>query len=456
MRRFDFGSRVQNGDQENRETLPASNAPRVLFQFAFWIHWIMVLLIVVDVGNAQHLGYLTKTDWVIGLLAALWLLVVSAVYFAGIHRASWPRLPGVLLAFYTCAGMLLAFEFMVRMWGPPNTVYDPRIGRVTKTDAFEIHGITGTARFTTNDLGLRGPELPQSAGVYRVITVGGSTTACTCMDDGYTWPARWMTLWNAEHPIKPLWVANAGMDGLNTANHINFLKTVPALRAADALIFLIGVNDLNAALSFEGRPCDRELRNAAARIFADQYTFPVFHRMAVFDLARKVSGRLGIHETSHEVRSCVDARGSAVRRSRGPFLPIPDLRLALTEYHQRVVELARACSNLRKRCIFLTQPSIWTQALPYEEDARLWMGWLGPIEAIKGFAKSSDMAVAMKEYNDVLVDTCSAMGLECYDLAGAIAREGKYFSDDVHFTVAGAELVAEYLLAHVDFDRDRR
>jgi hypothetical protein len=51
-----------------------------------------------------------------------------------------------------------------------------------------VTGVTGRKRFTTNSLGLRGPELPQDQEPYRIIAVGGSTTECFVLDDSEEWP----------------------------------------------------------------------------------------------------------------------------------------------------------------------------------------------------------------------------------------------------------------------------
>ena len=59
------------------------------------------------------------------------------------------------------------------------------------------------------------------------------------------------------------------------------------------------------------------------------------------------------------------------------------------------------------------------------------------------------MADGMERYNNVLVDTCRRRGVECLDLAAALARSTDNFYDDVHFTEAGSaeagQLVAEHL-----------
>ena len=47
-------------------------------------------------------------------------------------------------------------------------------------------GVSGVAYFTTNSFGCRGPELAGQK--HRLLTFGGSTTACAVLDDGETWP----------------------------------------------------------------------------------------------------------------------------------------------------------------------------------------------------------------------------------------------------------------------------
>jgi len=70
---------------------------------------------------------------------------------------------------------------------------------------------------------------------------------------------------------------------------------------------------------------------------------------------------------------------------------------------------------------------------------------------------ASDLETAMNAYNRVLLETCQEEGLECFDLAGTVPKNGTVFYDDDHYTDAGARIVADrlldYLLANPPFSK---
>ena len=440
----------------DEQTLPYSRvAPRaverpLLFSIALWLHLSVLGFLCADALHAILLGVATRFDVLVAYVFGAWL--IAAVFYLFRRRAVQSH-ARYLLAFYAGLISIAILALAAPLVFGGNSVYQPGISRISKPEGLPIHGVQGASRFSTNQLGFRGSELPATKDAYRVITVGGSTTACSCLDDTETWPYLMMDSVNSASGRQSLWVANAGMDGMNTANHLNFLTTVPALRTADMLTFLVGANDLNAALAFEGRSSDLQIRRAAARIFPDNNTYPYYRRLGAFKALNRAVSRMFSRVTSHEVRSCEEFAFLADERSRGPFIQLPDLTASLREYADRILELANLCKATGQRCAFLTQPSIWRDGLSAQEEARLWLGWVGARENRIGYGRPADLAKAMLAYNNTLLSTCSRYGLECYDLASSVPRTEDYFSDDFHFTEKGARQVAQYLASHVRFAR---
>jgi hypothetical protein len=107
--------------------------------------------------------------------------------------------------------------------------------------------------------------------------------------------------------------------------------------------------------------------------------------------------------------------------------------------------LAAFCNEHRKRCVFLTQPSIYRQDLTPAEDRLLWLGFLGPAEHIDGFIQPADLARAIGEFNRTLLTVCRESRLECYDTAEALPHSAEAFYDDYHVNNRGAELFARFL-----------
>jgi hypothetical protein len=119
------------------------------------------------------------------------------------------------------------------------------------------------------------------------------------------------------------------------------------------------------------------------------------------------------------------------------------------------MKLVALCHSTGRRCVFLTQPSIWRPGLTPEELKLLWAGRVGSFTHPTGFIAPEDLGRAMDAYNQVLLDVCHSHGLECFDLAARIPKDTTAFYDDVHYNEEGARMVARnvegYLLTRPPF-----
>ena len=130
-------------------------------------------------------------------------------------------------------------------------------------------------------------------------------------------------------------------------------------------------------------------------------------------------------------------------------MPLPDLRLALEEYAQRVRTLEQECRQYQRRCVFLTQPTMWRTGLTAAEEGVLYGGGAGYRGAARGYVTAPELGRAMAAYNQTLLAVCRNEQLECYDLASAIPKDLSAFSDESHYNDNGARLVADYLAEHL-------
>ena len=315
---------------------------------------------------------------------------------------------------------------------------------------WHILGVSPKVTFTVNAMGLRGPMPPQVGKVYKIITIGGSTTACMSQNDDQEWPHLLMVALNQRQKGLPVWVGNAGVSGLTTVDHASCLRRLPVLRQADLLIFLIGVNDLAAALLFGGAPTQEVLEDRA-ELFAEHAPDGVSHvrgllrRSWLLALVRNSLQHLSQMIFTWRSKQDVQIGASLSGRAAGPVLPLPDLRLALEEYAHRLRTLGQQCRQYRRRCVFLTQPTMWRAGLSAAEESLLYGGAVGYHGVARGYVPAPELGRAMAAYNQVLLAFCRKDQLECYDLAAAIPKDTSAFSDESHYNDNGARLVADYL-----------
>jgi len=128
---------------------------------------------------------------------------------------------------------------------------------------------------------------------------------------------------------------------------------------------------------------------------------------------------------------------------------LPDLQAGISEYRKGILALSVECRKLDLRCLFLTEPTMWRDNLNQREQELVWMGAIGRTESPRGYASIGDLAQAMSQYNQTLLDTCSGQGLECYDLAAHVPKDTSAMFDDCHFNEGGARLVASLLSSYL-------
>jgi hypothetical protein len=403
-----------------------------------------ILPIIVPVVVATDVLLMQRSDWgkaekiALGTSFAWLLLVVVAIAASlrGKRRLFW----GPLLAFHSVLVCLVVAEGSLRVAAG---LRGPRL--------YEA----GNQLFSVNKFGLRGTELPDES-LFKIIAVGGSTTICGDLADEDVWTQRLMKELNRRGAR--VWVANAGVNGHTTAHHEAVLHLVPAIRHADMLIFLVGANDMLATLSANGGSTTEMLDSDAREFVRSMPWFrgpwtpegECFLRgLRLFDLAKRASDSLVSrkHKILKEITFYAKMRDA---RAGYPTVAAPDLSTGLREYRQRLTRLVKECQNLSVRCVFLTQPSLWHQGMTAEENRLLWTAWVGPFTNRRGYLSPTDAAGAMREFNAALSGVCTEMNLECYDAAGAIPRNPRFFEDDLHMTPEGSRRLASFLGEHLD------
>lgn len=439
---------------------------------AYWLHIVVPVFLLLDILFAWARSSIAFRGWnsdtLLILVAGLWLLAGTGAYLLARDRKGFLlHMAGPLTAVYTFYFCVFLLELFLRVaLPPPNPVpaLRPPGTRVThETISGQMPGISGRKTFTVNERGLRGPSFPEHANIYKVVAIGGSTTECAALDDTEEWPHLIMERMNQGQKKVSVWVANAGVSGQTTVDHLVLMQTLPVIRQLNLLIFLIGVNDLGATLAFQGAPTEGHLEREAADFrqyllagARPQYRFPLYKRLAVFGLAKKASLTLArkIHPGAQQ-QPWLDLTNVRRRRARAKRLPLPDLRVGTQEYQQHVWRLAKQCQSLHLRCLFLTQPSLWRGDLTPGERRLLWWGNIGRWEKPEGYASATDLARAMEAYNQALLAVCRQGHLECYDLASIIPKDTLAFYDDQHFNEEGARIVArqlvDYLLSRPPF-----
>ncbi len=393
-----------------------------------------------DILHAELSGHRVDTfDWILASTCLALLL------FAALGRIPAKASLAILstLACWLAAELFLGclmFDqqrtFAWYVW-PPN--YQCRV------IPHELPGIDRPGIFSTNSLGLRGPEL-SADDEYRILCVGGSTTECFYQDDHHTWPHHLSEHLNTGD--RHVWVGNAGRSGLNANDHVTLLTHLPEARLADCWVVLCGVNDMGQQLA---GIYDEAIRDTWRHTFAyrragfgGRWQKPLLKNFFTIHAIPQMAEQLLIawFPSGNAIQD-KDARWYAARRGDRANAPktdrVPDLNPMLDEYETRLRAIVGLAHQQRKRLVFLTQPALWIDEMPDEYEALCWSG-----KCPDGLYRSAAaLASALEAYNERMRAVCRSEDVEVVDLAELLEKSTATFYDECHFNDSGSARVAE-------------
>jgi lysophospholipase L1-like esterase len=312
----------------------------------------------------------------------------------------------------------------------PAPLFDPSLPFIPNQSAVrtfpDVPGIKATDnRYTTNALGLRGDAPPDDFdAAYTILAVGASTTQSVAQSDEDVWTALLQTNLRDDRP--DVWVGNAGLSGHTSAAHIVVLESVGRALRPDAVTLLVGINDVGLAI-------DPRFQRVA-----DNQRRPLYAQTRLFQLASATFGSVRGDDGTLYNWTPTPLDDDAVLR------PVPDdLREwlpTLDTYRANLERMAAITAEWDAETLFLTQPMLY-------ENTPYWSGYYAEMPWHISYTPDMTAATYAAMLDIINAETlafCNANpAVGCYDLAEAIPHDPAYFYDPVHYTDAGAALVAE-------------
>lgn len=372
-----------------------------------------------------------------------------AAYLA-MALAIWWRRPKVApkFALLVCAGVVavLLAEIMLHVavpaW-PPYHVPWPKMARVAEA-AGTMRGITGEIRFTTNSIGVRGPEVGDLAQYdHRILCVGGSTTECVYVTDEASWPWA-MQIELEKRTGRKVYVGNAGRSGQYAANHAYMLNNYHFAPRFEYVVVLAGINDMGNMLH------DR-YEESLARVPSNTLVHPSgFASKPLYYRSSQVGIRLAqlrwkffpprgsvAQDPGGRWADEVRAERRKVIKEHGMATDVPaDLPKWLDRYDDQLMGIIKATRDNKQKLLLMTQPTMWREDLPPDLSDLLWVST--PELAYSPGA----LATMMDAYNARMLEVARREGVPCIDLAKMIPKDDTALYDDCHFNTAGSLKVA--------------
>jgi lysophospholipase L1-like esterase len=275
-----------------------------------------------------------------------------------------------------------------------------------------------------NNIGFRGEDYDASKDALRAFALGGSTTECSFLTDGKTWPDRLRAKLQPSFPR--FWLNNAGFDGHSTFGNRILLNDHISEYRPHLLIFLVGINDMgvnNLNVSERQMLAFLSNRSEALNVAVSLYRSFKARKRGIWHNTE------GLRE-SWLVNWDIDAETIAAQ--------ISYVEEGKNEFHTRLTGLVRASRYLGAEVVLVTQPALYGPGT--DDRTGLDLGRIGV-----GGVDGNTAWMLLETYNDVTRAVAQTQGVHLIDLARLLPKSSHYFYDTLHFTNEGAGRVAEIL-----------
>ncbi|MDN3664294.1 SGNH/GDSL hydrolase family protein [Algibacter miyuki] len=319
----------------------------------------------------------------------------------------------------------------------------PHSGFTWVIDSNKITGIHQNSEVAFDALGARSTT-NYDDDKPKIVTFGGSTTACFALTQTKTWPALLETKLNNDY-----WVGNFGRPGNSSNHHIEQFKHIlekPELSNTKVVVIMQGVNDFVAYLISAERYLNTpkyDLNRVAFQHSPNAY-LPFHKRFTLFKLASRAKKNILFYLMHKDYLTKTVENIKDLKKRSKIIDELPNLEPALEHYTANIENLIQQANNKKIKLIFVTQATMWKPNLEKKyEDLIVTSGFANN----EAFYSTRSLHEGMAIFNTRLKAVCKKNNVSCLDLQ--LPKTTASFYDDFHFNESGAELasdqIADYL-----------
>ena len=430
--------------------VPSATAPSLgrVQNLFFWVAVAMCAVVVADNMSLKPMTGVRIEDADHLLLGLAGAFLMIAALLRNLSRKLAVSVVMTILMLAPIEGVLGVWS-LTRPRRCPWYVWPPNYSCLLKPA--DLPGVSQEGRFSTNSLGIRGPEF-SDADTYRILCVGGSAAECLYLDDAKTWPALLMRTLGDGGP--GIWVGNVGRSGTAAPQHALLLEQLPEARRVDCWVVLCGINDLGQQLN---GTYAKATANSFSRTFkyrrpglGGQFRRPLQRNLCTFALIDNACKRILVALKGGNAAAYQDVQAAWVKerqekRKLGTKIAVDFNPHWLEEYQAQLTRMTALARLWGKRLIFMTQPTIWTERMDEKADGLTLGGQLADGRYADGPTRVKGMGL----YNQAMRDLAASEGIELVDLAAKLPKTTEALYDDCHFNENGARMVAAALAEQV-------
>ncbi len=326
-------------------------------------------------------------------------------------------------------------------------LYNPLDAVITKGDKINLRANSNTIYtnkinpklpkeiiYTTNSLGMRGPELSPDYDL-KIITVGGSTTHSLYNSDEDTWPNLLMENLNKEFENK-IWLNNAGISGHSTFGHRILIEDYLVDLKPDIIILLVGINDIGRTdLDVDNFGLYNESnRSLFTQIKKALYKFELIELLITINRNIKAKKLSLTHEIDFDINKIEIASNFQVYDEN--ILNKEDNNLS--NYRIRLASLVQFVTEKNILPILVTQSSLYGNSIDPKTGIDLSKILLGNMSGLQKWK-------ILELYNKATISIAKEFNIPFIDLNNLIERNSDNYWDSIHYSIIGNKLVSEII-----------
>ena len=277
-------------------------------------------------------------------------------------------------------------------------------------------------QFSTNSIGLRGPEPPREFdSSLTVVAIGGSTTECLFLSNGKSWPE--VVGGFLAPTFNPLWVNNAGLDGHSSFSHLFLLDQIVGPMRPKVAVFLIGINDVGQEDATERSRPRSAIMEAVINLRRHGEAKGRDLEYVQIDLAARL-----ISAADHNLSA------SLLGAHREQYVP---------SYKDRIETIVRISREYGIEPVLISQPALYGVAADPLTLVNLNAVVVSDVHRTKAGQVRGKLAWDVLElYNDAVRAVGRERDVLVIDAASRLPKSSQLFYDFVHFTNEGARELA--------------
>jgi lysophospholipase L1-like esterase len=368
-------------------------------------------------------------------------LIIQSVIFLTFVSFYTRRFLSVSITFT----LLIISNFAITPSTLSNAIKLPKnLSQKVQVEGSLLTGFSGISNITTDSHGFRTLDqvnYDQKSGKFRIFAIGGSTTEQILLDDKKTWTHLLSQKLNSGNNYH-VEVINAGFSGPRAENHYYTLKAIERYQP-DLVIFLMGINDWNNDIRMQ-----ELLRNPLKRIINSIFNWMPFSNHFRFEYSPIGLLKNRLFNFQNYALSNTDIRiekGDMYAKQNHSLnrKDVRDIRLnePSASYQYWVNELIGECQGKGIDCVFIDQPTAYTNTTSNDLKDRLWMTPPGEVWTLP----LSNMIDISSMYNQFLIGTASKAKMPSCAISTKLPASTTYLYDDCHYNEKGAQLMSDLI-----------